>query len=188
VACKSNRVIGGAHVEKPCVFGTLRGVFKSKQFCRAHPSHDPFGFGPSVFGFWNRERTKKVHTQKLLTAYFWSKYRRILKKLCNQSGLHNYTLRPLLGLLCPVLACFVAVCPICSGHPLGLHGLTNGAIMPQYLTQPQAAQFLGVSTRTLTRWLSQPNPPPCVRLGGRRRYDRDALAAWAAQQSQQVSA
>ena len=60
--------------------------------------------------------------------------------------------------------------------------------MPQYLTQHQAAQFLGISTRTLTRWLSQPNPPPCVRLGGRRRYDRDALAAWAAQQSQQVTA
>ena len=60
--------------------------------------------------------------------------------------------------------------------------------MPQYLTALQAAQFLGVSTRTLTRWLALPNPPPCVRLGGRRRYDRDALAAWAAQQSQQVTA
>lgn len=73
-------------------------------------------------------------------------------------------------------------------NPLGLHGLTIGATMTQYLTQPQAAQFLGVSTRTLTRWLALPNPPPAVRLGGRRRYDRDALAAWATQQSQQVSA
>jgi predicted site-specific integrase-resolvase len=60
--------------------------------------------------------------------------------------------------------------------------------MPQYLTALQAAQFLGVSTRTLTRWLALPDPPPCVRLGGRRRYDRDALAAWAAQQSHQVTA
>lgn len=74
-------------------------------------------------------------------------------------------------------------------HP-GLHGLTVGASMPQYLTKPQAAQFLGVSTRTLTRWLASPNPPPSVQFGerGHRRYDRDALAAWAAQQGQQVTA
>lgn len=71
-------------------------------------------------------------------------------------------------------------------HP-GLHGLTVGAFMPQYLTKPQAAQFLGVSTRTLTRWLASPNPPPSVQFGerGHRRYDRDALAAWVAQQGSQ---
>jgi predicted DNA-binding transcriptional regulator AlpA len=73
-------------------------------------------------------------------------------------------------------------------NPTGLQGLTIGATMTQYLTKPQAAQFLGVSTRTLTRWLALPDPPPCVRLGGRLRYDRDALAAWATQQTQQVTA
>ena len=88
-----------------------------------------------------------------------------------------------------VLEC-AHLCAYVMATPSGLHGLTVGASMPQYLTKPQAAQFLGVSTRTLTRWLASPNPPPSVQFGGRgyRRYDRDALAAWAAQQGQQVTA
>jgi len=71
--------------------------------------------------------------------------------------------------------------------PSGLHGLTIGALMSQFLSRKEAAQILGISQATFGRLLASPNPPPSVQFGGRgyRRYDRDALAAWIAQQGSQ---
>lgn len=49
------------------------------------------------------------------------------------------------------------------------------------LTPSEAAAFLSVSLRTLTR-LTAPGPLPHVRVGGQRRYELEALLAYVARQ------
>lgn len=49
------------------------------------------------------------------------------------------------------------------------------------LTPPEAAAFLSVSARTLTR-LTSTGALPHVRIGGQRRYELEALLAYVARQ------
>jgi excisionase family DNA binding protein len=49
------------------------------------------------------------------------------------------------------------------------------------LTPSEAAAFLSVSLRTLTR-LTAPGPLPHVRIGGQRRFELEALLAYVARQ------
>ena len=50
----------------------------------------------------------------------------------------------------------------------------------QYLSTRQAAEYLGLSTRTLDRYRVSGDGPVFHRFGGRVRYLRDDLDAWAA--------
>ena len=49
-----------------------------------------------------------------------------------------------------------------------------------YLSTRQAAEYLGLSTRTLDRYRVSGDGPVFHRFGGRVRYLRDDLDAWAA--------
>ena len=57
-------------------------------------------------------------------------------------------------------------------------------ITPELLTAPQAADYLGIGARTLSRWSSEGKAPTPLKLTpGRRgtlRYRRADLAAWIA--------
>ena len=50
----------------------------------------------------------------------------------------------------------------------------------QYLSTRQAAEYLGLSTRTLDRYRVSGDGPVFHRFGGRVRYLRDDLDVWAA--------
>ena len=51
--------------------------------------------------------------------------------------------------------------------------------MPRYLTPRQAADWFGLSVRTLDRYRASGEGPVFHRFGGRIRYRRDDLQAWA---------
>ncbi len=51
--------------------------------------------------------------------------------------------------------------------------------MPRYLTPRQAADWLGLSVRTLDRYRASGEGPVFHRFGGRIRYLREDLQAWA---------
>ena len=54
-----------------------------------------------------------------------------------------------------------------------------GEDWPEVMTVEQAARYLSVSRRTLTRWLTEGIGPPSIKLpSGGRRYRRAALDAW----------
>lgn len=57
------------------------------------------------------------------------------------------------------------------------------SIEPEYLTRPQAAAFLNLSTTTLRRWYAADTGPRVVKLGtgraSRVRYSRSELVAFA---------
>jgi len=53
-------------------------------------------------------------------------------------------------------------------------------ILSEYLTEPQLAAQLHVSTMTLKRWRALREAPPIVRLGRRILYRRDAVEKWLA--------
>ena len=46
------------------------------------------------------------------------------------------------------------------------------------MTPDQAASFLGISDRTLSRWHLQRVGPPRIKIGGRVLYRREALLDW----------
>jgi excisionase family DNA binding protein len=49
-----------------------------------------------------------------------------------------------------------------------------------YLTTVEAAAYLGLSPHTLNMWRSESRGPGYMKFGGRVRYTRAALDAWAA--------
>jgi hypothetical protein len=52
------------------------------------------------------------------------------------------------------------------------------SISDTYLTEQEAAEFLGRCTRTLVRWRLLKIGPPATRVGRRIYYRRAALEAW----------
>lgn len=54
-----------------------------------------------------------------------------------------------------------------------------------YLTQPELADVLGVSERTLNRWHSLRQGPPRCKIGRAVRYRADSVADWIAAQEVQ---
>ncbi len=61
----------------------------------------------------------------------------------------------------------------------------NGAAAPGRLRTPEAAQYLGVSPRTLEAWRTRGGGPEYVKLGGRRSgrvfYELDTLQRYVAE-------
>lgn len=53
-----------------------------------------------------------------------------------------------------------------------------------YLTEAEAAERLGVTTRTMIRWRSLRSGPPHCRVGARTLYREGAIAAWLTRQEQ----
>ncbi|EJW11722.1 hypothetical protein A33M_2919 [Rhodovulum sp. PH10] len=51
-------------------------------------------------------------------------------------------------------------------------------LLEGYLTRPELARELGVHTKTVERYESQPNGLPSVTIGGRKYYRRTAVLAW----------
>ena len=49
---------------------------------------------------------------------------------------------------------------------------------PVLITKGQAAELVGISTRTLDRLVATGRFPPPIRLGGSRRWNRRALVRW----------
>jgi predicted DNA-binding transcriptional regulator AlpA len=47
-----------------------------------------------------------------------------------------------------------------------------------YLTEPEAAERIGRSSRTLFRWRMSRSGPPHIRLGGEIAYRESAIAEW----------
>lgn len=48
-----------------------------------------------------------------------------------------------------------------------------------WISETEAAELLGVSRQTLTRWqVARASAPPCYPLGSRRRYKRAEVLAW----------
>jgi excisionase family DNA binding protein len=49
---------------------------------------------------------------------------------------------------------------------------------PEYLTDEQLAAGLGISTRTVKRWMQHGEGPPFIRVGKKRRFRRAAVTKW----------
>jgi hypothetical protein len=55
-------------------------------------------------------------------------------------------------------------------------------IAPTYLTQPELAEFLRVSERTLEDWRVTHSGPPYSKLGRHVRYNIDDVVVWVREQ------
>nr|WP_082072090.1 helix-turn-helix domain-containing protein [Microbacterium azadirachtae] len=55
--------------------------------------------------------------------------------------------------------------------------VTTDAVEPLWNSR-EAAEFLNVSQATLSRWRSQQEGPPFVRVGGVARYNPPTVRAW----------
>jgi predicted DNA-binding transcriptional regulator AlpA len=60
----------------------------------------------------------------------------------------------------------------------------NSLLGDEYLTDPQLAQGIGVSTRTLARLHAKRQGPPRVRVGKKILYKRSSVLAWLAEQEE----
>ena len=56
--------------------------------------------------------------------------------------------------------------------------------MPVRLTKTEAAEYLGVTTRTLDQWFYLRKGPPRTKLGHRVFYLRDSLERWIREQEE----
>lgn len=54
----------------------------------------------------------------------------------------------------------------------------NSSHMTPLLSERQITELLGVSKSTLERARKRGEAPPSIRVGARRRYDREAVQAW----------
>ncbi len=54
------------------------------------------------------------------------------------------------------------------------------ALLDEYLTAEQLAYELKVTTRTIWRWLAQPDGLPVTQIGGRTYFKRPSVEAWIA--------
>ena len=59
---------------------------------------------------------------------------------------------------------------------------TVATVSPITVSEVQAAELLGISSRTLYEWRRQ-GIVPCIRIGSRILYSVDRLRAWAHEQS-----
>ena len=51
-------------------------------------------------------------------------------------------------------------------------------IFSEYLTDEQLAAGLGISPRTVKRWMAMGEGPPSIRIGKKRRFRRAAVTKW----------
>jgi hypothetical protein len=65
-------------------------------------------------------------------------------------------------------------------HLMGMNEMTQ--IAPTYLTQPELAEFLRVSERTLEDWRVTHSGPPYSKLGRHVRYNIDDVVVWVREQ------
>lgn len=55
---------------------------------------------------------------------------------------------------------------------------THSHLLDGYLTRDELAQQLGVTTRTIARWMSLPDGLPFTRIGGRLLFRTTSVRAW----------
>ena len=72
------------------------------------------------------------------------------------------------------------VLPAPPAHLRGMNEMTQ--IMPTYLTQPELAELLRVSERTLEDWRLTRSGPPYSKLGRHIRYNIDDVIVWVREQ------
>lgn len=52
------------------------------------------------------------------------------------------------------------------------------AALPDLMTRPQLAEYLGISVVTLAQWAVAKKGPPVTKIGQSVRYRRETVSAW----------